>query len=1032
VRRERDDRPPLERLISIGCTDLVARAQAGTLERAFGRDVELQQIAQSLIEKRSVLLQGPAEVGKTALIHELACRMARKQGPAALHGKHIVAISTGGILAGTEYLGDWQTRLTDLLEAVKQASNVLLYIEDIWGIRDAGRASDKADGFATLIRPYLERQDVTLLGETTPENFVSGPHRSRGLADEYSLMKCFNVISVDETSPEATRGILVGVSRQLQRAHHVRIEPSAIERGLELTRRFLPYRAFPGKAVRLLEETARRHGLGEPARADVPTSNGEVVLDADFVSAGFSKMTGLPEKIISDRIPLTQEEIREYFEERIVGQDEAVSAVASVVTLVKAELHDLNRPLGVLFFVGPTGVGKTELAKTLAEYLFGSKDRLIRFDMSEYKTFTSLDDLLEQLTEKQRRQSFSVLLLDEFEKAGPWVFDLFLSAFDDARLTDSSGRSVDLRNTIVIMTSNLGSEVQNPRPAPALGFVQSQEQQADAAEQLRAGFLSAVHAAFRPEFVNRLDKIVVFQPLGIEEMRRIARRELGRALILPGRLGVSRRNILLDFREEVLDVLLREGFSPVYGARPLQRAIKELVLLPLAQKIAAQPSIGDQLLELGVKDGRIVAEVIPVGPTLAAVQPEKAHDHPPERVTVRESAEGRDRVMDARQLDRAVDDLLSRVERDVESEQYRALQDRAQALLDQMGQPNFWDDRTRMRQTLSTAHRLKLVADRFPELHNRAEGLREKARMIRMHGDAGGHRELASDYESLERDIALAELELMAGDEAGAAGDGAYICVTPLSMPRTADATEWVPSLTEMYTAWAERKGYEVDSVRQDGAQSVLLVLGTNVARILLGENGIHKLHKERPSPPGSAGARTQVQLARVEVLPIMLAIGDGDGAARNPERPTVRVVEAFHGATGPTRRRGTERAEEVAGALSDARALRPARGGAMEADEVLARVYYLARSQYVRDPRTGHREGRSRDVLRGAIDGFLYAFLKWEQEREANAATAVTPQVTTQKRDAAQQTSRARREAAARTSHAATTRKAASPTPGA
>ena len=1024
MRRERDDRAPLERLISIGCSDLTARAQAQQLGRAYGRDAELAQMTKSLLDTRSVLLQGPAEVGKTALIHELACRMLWKQTPEALHNRRIVAVSTGAILAGTEYLGDWQTRLTDVLEAVKQAGTIYLYIEDIWGIRDAGRATDKADGFATLIRPYLERQDVVLLGETTPENFVSGPHRQRGLADEYSLMKCFNIVRVEETTPEATRGILVAVARSLQREHQVRIEQNAVERGLELTRRFLPYRAFPGKAVRLLEETARTFGPGEPARASIAVKNGEAVIDAELISTGFSSMTGLPVKIISDRIPMTQKEIRAYFEERVVGQEEAISAIASVVTLVKAEMQDSNRPLGVLFFVGPTGVGKTELAKTLAEYLFGSKDKLIRFDMSEYKTFTSVDDLLEQLTEKQRRQNFSVLLLDEIEKASSWVFDLFLSPFDDARLTDRSGRLVDLRNTIVIMTSNLGSEMQFVRPPSSVGFVQTQEEQVDSAKQLRAGYMDAVEHAFRPEFVNRFDHIVVFQPLGLEEMRRIARRELGKALIMPGRLGVTRRNILLDFHEDVLDVLLRKGFSATYGARPLQRAIKELVLLPLAEMIAAQPSMGDQLLELGVRDGQIVAEAIPVGPTHAAVQPERAQEQEHVRLAVREGAEGRTRTYDARRLEGAVEDLLARIVEHLTSEQYRTLQDQAQALTDRMALPNFWDDTTHVRQTLSRAHRLRVVAERFTELRVRAEGLCEKARMIRMHGDVAGLRDLASNYDALERDLSLAELELLAGDDRVAVSDGACVCITPLTMPRTADASGWAHDIEAMYAAWAKRRGYESESLHVGGAPAMLLIRGANVGRMLLGEEGIHKLHTERAAGQDNNGTHARVHLARVEVLPLKLT-RDGEDASESQDnevqvsplmevapresgRPPLRVVEAVHRATGIALRLQAERAEEVAPAVVAARALRPPRNSGMDADEVLARIYYLGRNQYVRDPRSGQREGRSQDVLRGAIDSFLFAFLK--AERESGSMTAATASEPGGEPKATKTTPRARR----------------------
>jgi ATP-dependent Clp protease ATP-binding subunit ClpC len=631
----KDDKPPtLPQLLDFGAKDLTQRALSGQLKRAYGRDAEVARVFAALERNRSVLLLGAAEVGKTAILHEATQRMARRQCPDAVAGKWVVAVSTGDVLTGTHYLGEWQTRLTELLDLVKQGKTVLLSFEDIWALRDAGRASDKAEGFATLIRPYLERGDIQLLGESTPDNFNAGTYGARALADDHSLMKSFEIVQIEEPTPDVTKSILTQVAKGLRQGGVVRIETSGVERAIELTRRFLPYQAFPGKAIRLLTEAKQ-----SAEQAGALPSGAERMVTADEVTASFSRLHGLPEKILSDRTPLPQEEIRAYFGERVIGQDEAVNAVADIVTLIKAEMNDPTRPLGILFFVGPTGVGKTELAKTLAEYLFGSKDRLIRLDMSEYKSPFSGTDLLAQLTEKQRRQTFSVLLLDEIEKASPVVFDLFLQVFSDGRLTDASGRSVDLRNTIITMTSNLGNvEVEElPSRGGVIGFAvggtpEEPPLPTDPAE-IRARLMrKAVEDYFRPEFINRLDKIVVFQPLGRDELRRIARRELGKALVLE---GIVRRNILIDFRDEVLDALLAVGYSPRYGARPLQRAIREHVLLPLARTIAANPAIGEQLLELVARDGKIQAEAIPLtAPEQEAIEAEG----PRERVPVVEAA----------------------------------------------------------------------------------------------------------------------------------------------------------------------------------------------------------------------------------------------------------------------------------------------------------------------------------------------------------------------------------------------------------
>jgi ATP-dependent Clp protease ATP-binding subunit ClpA len=986
MRRERDDRrPPLERLVDMGATDLTARVPNGHLSRAYGREAEIEQFTKSLLNKQSVLLLGPAEVGKTAILHEIVCRCVWNQGPDELHGHHVVSISTGGILAGTEYLGDWQTRLTDMLEAVKQAGDILFFIEDIWGLRDAGRASDKADGFSSLIRPYLERHDVILLGETTEENFNTGSGRQRGLADEPSLMKWFNVIRVEPTTPEATRRILVSVARNLSRTYRVRIEAAALDRGLELTRRYLPYQAFPGKAVRLLEETARgRHDDAERAKDPASKRAGAVeqVVGIEEVSAGFSRMTGLPAKMISDSIPLTQDEIRAYFEERVIGQDEAIGAVVDLVTLIKSELQDPNRPLGVLFFVGPTGVGKTELAKTLAEFLFGGKDKLMRFDMSEFKTAGAYDALLSQVTEKQRAHNFSVLLLDEFEKANGQVFDLFLSAFDDARLTDSDGRAVDLRNTIIVMTSNLGSDLADERPARGMGFVEDDATESED-ERRRAVLLDTVKGYFRPEFINRLDNIVTFRPLGMDAMRRIARRELGRALL---REGVLRRNILLDYRDEVIDVLLATGFSKEYGARQLQRTIRDKVLLPLARTIAAQPGAGEQLLELCARDGQIATQIIPSAEPLA--EPPAARDH----------AAG-DRIGDLRQLREDLELLYQRVEEHLRSERFHTLQRQTEAMLAEVGQPAFWDDQDRSRRILSAIHRLEQVKARFPELRDRIEGVREMAAMIQQHGDVTGPRELASIIESLRSDILLAELELDAGDQDVAAADAAFVRITPLVVPRARDAGGWAAALRDMYLAWAQRKGYDAETVNDPGDAPVLLIRGPNVHRMLQGEHGVHKVYREVPrNDPHYEKLRTAkrswIEYARVEVIPSPQLAPDAMAAGAEAIRVVVKPAgrgAAHNGANGAaplqtadaatadglyTVRVRATNAGPIAEALLRAQLAHPTRGAALAGNDELARVYYLTRGQHVRDPRTDERQNRPREVLGGGIDPFLFAWL--------------------------------------------------------
>jgi ATP-dependent Clp protease ATP-binding subunit ClpC len=994
----------MDRLVSLGVTDLSARALDGQLARAYGREAEIARVCESLAARKSVLLLGAANIGKTAVIHEVTTRMARKTGGTGLDGWRVGAVSTGTVLVGTKYLGEWQTRLGEILDALKTAKMVFLYIEDIWAIRDAGRASDKSDGFATFLRPHLERGDIVVIGEATPDTFNGSGYGARALADEQSLVKLFDIITLEEPNRDATKAILRDVARDLQRAHKVRIEPAALERAYELTRRFQPYQAFPGKATHLLAEAAanadppplsRGDGVARPARSEAQSASvSERLITSDVVSQTFSRITQLPEKMISDTIPLTQEEIRAYFNERVVGQEEAVNTVADVVTLFKAELNDPGRPLGVLFFVGPTGVGKTELAKTLAEYLFGSKDKLIRLDMSEFKSPLSVSDLLTQLTEQQRRQSFSVLLLDEIEKASPLVFDLFLQVFDDARLTDSGGRAVDLRNTIIIMTSNIGTELPDGRGS--LGFLNQSEQAAERGRQVAR----AVEEYFRPEFINRLDSIVVFKPLGVEEARRIARRELGKALL---REGVLRRNILLDFRDEVLDVLVRDGFSQAFGARPLQRAIKRLVLLPLARRIAAQPAAGEQLLELYVRDGQIDAAIIPVSAASAPEPDEAALKALHERQVVTDAVSGRARTMDLSALSDAIAALLTRVEEQIAGSRYQALAARSAELLEQTRGPTFWDDNERARQIMTAIYAFERITEHFAALRNRAERLVETAEQIRRHRDATGPARLATQFEQLARDVALAELELLAGADDGLASDVAFLCITPYVAGHAREPGEWPTELAALYRRWAERKGHEVALVNEPGEPPILRISGANLRGILRGECGIHKHQFEEMAGRDRGPGRPKVRLARVELLPVppqndrsvrpeVLEIVDvpetpgRDGRdGHQPEERAPRLIEAIDPRSG---QRVRVRAIEPATVAAELIAARLAAGTPSPTDEVV-RVYHLARTQYVRDPRTNHRESRVREVLDGVIDPFLLAYLARDEAQARGSATA-------------------------------------------
>jgi ATP-dependent Clp protease ATP-binding subunit ClpA len=909
----------LDRLVNMGAINLSERARRDELQRAYGRDVEVEQVFASLLEARSVLIVGPGGAGKTAVLHEAIHRMTHGEAPELLCSKQVVQVSTSRLEAGAMNIGGWAETLQTVIDALIEAGDILLYFDDIWNLPNAGRYMGARESFATHLRPYLENRRIVLLGESTPENFSHGRAAGRDvvrgfpLADDHSLMAHLQVLPLAEPDLRATRELLTSVALELEIERGVRIDAPVVDRCVSLARRFLPYEAFPGKAVRLLRQVARapapdptsghRDGVAAPSRP--------LVIDTEMVVKAFGQLTELPERLFSDAISLSPDEVHTYFEDRVVGQPEAISAVADVVTLIKAELTDPGRPLGVLLFVGPTGSGKTLLAKTLAEYLFGSEEKLTRFDMSEYQHPQRAGDFSRSLGEALRQKPFSVVLFDEIEKADPLVFDLFLQAFDEGRLTDPEGYTVDMRSAVLVLTSNLGTDTARRR---GLGFVEQ-------GQDLQREHVKAVEEFFRPELVNRIDRILVFRTLAAADIRRIARRELGKALV---REGVQRRNILLDFDDDVLDVLLRAGFSEQYGARPLQRAIKDLVLVPLARHIARAPGATDQLLELRAANGQVELRPIPLGPVPAVPSPsgatsaeEEEEAAPPRLLTRQERSR--------QQVEESIAALHTRIEADLVSDRYRALQAQASDLLAEMAKPTFWDDAGQSRGVLATLYQLERITDLFGSLRTRAEALRETVTHLPGARAASSLDHVTTRCEEIETDLAMAELELLASQPSGLVTETAEILVTPVVTPNASDAGDWPAVLTSVYLAWAQHKGYETGPLDDSGPELRFTVRGPSVVGMLRGENGIHR--RQLPAERSAGGGRrTLVQLARVRIADV------SEGADGEPSGP--------------------------------------------EPNDVV-RVYNFVRTQYVRDPRTGQESDRPREVLSGAIDPFLLSSLK-------------------------------------------------------
>lgn len=564
------------------------------LARATNREAEVNEVTRLLggSDKQPIVLTGKRLVGKSAIIHEFVRRRMdrRRSSEVTMHvgsrgsvadlAGDVWLISPQRLISGMAYVGQWEARLLAILKEAKRKSHTL-YFDDLVGLFSAGRTSQSSLSVADVLKPYIERRDVRVIGETTPEALRLLQELDRSFVD------LFKVVPVREPTENENLLTLIGYRRVLEQQRRCHFQPEVLPTAIDLTRRYMSDAAFPGKAAMLLQTLATKHKESEIARENV--------------LAEFSDRSGLNVRFLDDRVELNHEDVAKALSREIVGQPAAVAACADAVTIAKAQLNDPVRPIASFLFLGPTGVGKTQCAKSLAKYLFGI-DRLQRFDMNECASYAAVARLVGTfdapeglLTSAVRREPFAVVLFDEIEKAHPAFFDLLLGVMGDGRLTDARGQTVDFTNTIIILTSNLGAQ----EASTELGFRQTNQSDASVYRQAAEKF-------FKPEFFNRLTRVVPFERLRREDVRDIAN-QLIRDVFK--REGLLRRGVKLVIETEALNVLADAGYHPQLGARALKRTLERQVTAPIAARLCATTPDQPVIIFLQASEGKIQVNV---------------------------------------------------------------------------------------------------------------------------------------------------------------------------------------------------------------------------------------------------------------------------------------------------------------------------------------------------------------------------------------------------------------------------------------
>ncbi|MEW5957783.1 MAG: ATP-dependent Clp protease ATP-binding subunit [Chloroflexota bacterium] len=637
-------------------TDLTAQAAAGKLDPVVGREVEIERVIQILSRrtKNNPALIGEPGVGKTAIVEALAQRIVNNHAPDTLLGKRVVMLDVGSLVAGTMYRGQFEERLKRVIDEIKESGSIL-FIDELHMLVGAGSAGSSVDA-ANILKPALARGELQCIGATTLDEY------RKNIEGDAALERRFQSVMVEEPTIEETIEILKGIRSRYEAHHNLEITDEALVAAAHLAARYVPDRFMPDKAIDLIDEAAARvrlykipfaseladkvaeletadeinlsRRLAESAGLhfdDLETPDSLDDVDLDFhspvdkpkvteedIAEVVSMWTGIPVRKLATEEKERLIHMEQELHKRIIGQDEAISTISKAVRRARAGLKDPKRPIGTFIFLGPTGVGKTELAKALAEFMFGSEEALVKLDMSEFMERHNVSRLVGsppgyvgyeeggQLTEAVRRRPYSVILFDEIEKAHPEAFNTLLQIMEDGHLSDAKGKRVDFRNTILILTSNVGADL--IKRETSLGFGVKKEDQVteeSAYQKMRKKVVSEMERMFRPEFRNRLDSIIIFRALSREEIT-----EIVDLLLVLVQERLKEQNLILTVTAAAKKLIADEGYDPDFGARPLRRVIQNRIEDALSEGIlAGNFALGDTV-EADVEDGKVTFKVI--------------------------------------------------------------------------------------------------------------------------------------------------------------------------------------------------------------------------------------------------------------------------------------------------------------------------------------------------------------------------------------------------------------------------------------